>query len=123
MTAHAYQLYRQTQVSTASPGELLLMLFDGAIRFARQAQEHLRQGDLEAANSKLIRVQDIVSELNLSLDLSVGEIAVNLQQLYTYIYDRLVQANIRKDPEIVEEALVLLMELRDTWEQVVAQTR
>jgi len=48
---------------------------------------------------------------------------VNLQQLYTYIYDRLVQANIRKDPEIVEEALVLLMELRDTWEQVVAQTR
>jgi flagellar protein FliS len=110
-------------VSTASPGELLLMLFDGAIRFARQAQEHLRQGDLEAANSKLIRVQDIVSELNLSLDLSVGEIAVNLQQLYTYIYDRLVQANIRKDPEIVEEALVLLMELRDTWEQVVAQTR
>lgn len=99
------------------------MLFDGAIRFARQAQEHLRQGDLEAANSKLIHVQDIVSELNLSLDLSVGEIAVNLQQLYTYIYDRLVQANIRKDPEIVEEALVLLMELRDTWEQVVAQTR
>ncbi len=123
MTAHAYQVYRQTQVSTASPGELLLMLFDGAIRFARQAQEHISKGELEAANSKLIRVQDIISELNLSLDLSVGEIAQNLQQLYTYIYDRLVEANIKKDPEIVDEAIRFLVELRDTWEQVVCQVR
>ncbi len=99
------------------------MLFDGAIRFARQAQEHISKGELEAANSKLIRVQDIISELNLSLDLSVGEIAQNLQQLYTYIYDRLVEANIKKDPEIVDEAIRFLVELRDTWEQVVSQVR
>jgi len=99
------------------------MLFDGAIRFARQAQEHIKRGELEAANSKLIRVQDIISELNLSLDLSVGEIALNLQQLYTFIHDRLVEANIKKDPELVEEALHFLLELRDTWEQVVSQTR
>ncbi|HPT83788.1 MAG TPA: flagellar export chaperone FliS [Limnochordia bacterium] len=123
MIAHAYQMYRQTQVSTASPGELVLMLFDGAIRFARQAQEHIERGELEAANSKLIRVQDIVSELNLSLDLSAGEIAHNLQQLYTYIYDRLVEANVKKDTAIIDEALKLLVELRDTWEQVVSQTR
>lgn len=99
------------------------MLFDGAIRFARQAQECINRGDMEAANTKLLRVQDIVMELNLSLDLSVGEIAQNLQQLYTFIYERLVQANIKKDPAIIEEALRLLTELRDTWEQVVSQTR
>ena len=57
MTAHAYQIYRQTQVSTASPGELLLMLYDGAIRFARQAQEHLNRGEIEAASNRLIRVK------------------------------------------------------------------
>lgn len=123
MTAHAYQMYRQTQVSTASQGELLLMLFDGVIRFARQAQEHLDQGKLEEASSKLIRAQDIVDELILALDLNAGEIAHNLQQLYTYIYDLLVRANVKKDPEAVNEALHMLEELRDTWGQVVVETK
>jgi len=119
MSVHAYQAYRQTQVSTASQGELLLMLFDGAIRFARQGQEHMEKGEIEQANFKLIRAQDIVNELILSLNLEVGEIAQNLQQLYTYIYDLLVQANIKKSAEKVDEAINMLTELRDTWEQVV----
>lgn len=119
MAAHAYQMYRQTQVSTASQGELLLMLFDGAIRFARQAQEHMAEGKLEEASKKLIRAQDIVDELILALDLSVGEIAESLQQLYTYIHDLLVQANVKKEPEVVDEALHMLSELRETWGQVV----
>lgn len=123
MTAHAYQIYKQTQVSTASQGELLLMLFDGAIRFAKQSQDLMAQGDLEGANSKLIRAQDIMAELILALDLNVGEIAHNLQQLYVYINDLLVQANIKKDPQVVDEALHLLTDLRDTWAQVVAQTK
>lgn len=123
MSVNAYQAYRQTQVSTASQGELLIMLFDGAIRFARQSQEHMRIGDFEQASSRLIRTQDIVNELILSLNLDVGEIAQNLQQLYTYIYDLLVQANIKKEPGLVDEALHMLIELRDTWEQVVFQTK
>lgn len=123
MSVNAYQVYRQTQVSTASQGELLLMLFDGAIRFARQAQEHMNGGDIEQANSKLIRTQDIVNELILSLNHDVGELAQNLQQLYTYIYDLLVQANIKKEPDKVGEALHMLTELRETWEQVVFQTK
>jgi flagellar protein FliS len=123
VTAHAYQMYKQTQVSTASQGELLLMLFDGAIRFARQSKEFMGEGQLEEASGRLIRAQDIVNELILALDLSVGEIAHNLQQLYTYIYDLLVQANVKKDPAIVDEAVRMLGELRDTWEQVVFQTK
>lgn len=120
MSVHAYQAYRQTQVSTASQGELLIMLFDGAIRFARQAREHLVQNELEQANFKLIRSQDIVNELSFALDLGMGEVAQNLERLYDYIYQLLVQANIKKDPGKIDSALQLLGELRDTWSQVVS---
>ncbi|HKM43651.1 MAG TPA: flagellar export chaperone FliS [Limnochordia bacterium] len=123
MSVQAYQVYRQTQVSTASQGELLMMLFDGAIRFSRQSKDFMANGELEEASAKLIRTQDIINELILSLDLSVGEIAHNLEQLYVYIHDLLVQANIKKDPVIVDNALGILVELRDTWEQVVGQSR
>lgn len=121
MSVNAYQAYRQTQVSTASQGELLIMLFDGAIRFSKQAQAHMNKGQIEEAGIKLIRTQDIINELILSLNLDMGEIAHNLEQLYTYIYDLLVQANIKKDPQSVEEALSLLVELKETWQQVVQQ--
>jgi flagellar protein FliS len=123
MSVHAYQAYRQTQVSTASQGELLIMLFDGAIRFSKQGQDHMEKGEIEQANFKLIRAQDIVNELILSLNLEVGEIAQSLQQLYTYIYDLLVQANIKKESDKVNEAVRMLTELRDTWEQVVHPTK
>lgn len=123
MSMQAYQVYRQTQVSTASQGELLLMLFDGAIRFARQSQDNIAAGKIEEASAKLISAQDIVNELILSLDLDVGELAHNLQQLYVYIHDLLVQANIKKDSEIVDHAVGMLVELRETWEQVVGQTK
>ena len=123
MSVQAYQVYRQTQVSTASQGELLLMLFDGAIRFARQSKDYMVTGKLEEASTKLINTQDIINELILSLDLTVGELAHNLQQLYIYIHDLLVQANVKKDPAIVDSALGMLVELRDTWGQVVGQTK
>ncbi|HHY15871.1 MAG TPA: flagellar protein FliS, partial [Firmicutes bacterium] len=60
MSVHAYQAYRQTQIATASQGELLLMLFDGAIRFAKQAKEHMEAGKIEAAHEKLLRTQAII---------------------------------------------------------------
>ncbi|HBN97165.1 MAG TPA: flagellar export chaperone FliS [Firmicutes bacterium] len=123
VSVQAYQVYRQTQVSTASQGDLLLMLFDGAIRFARQSKDFMAAGKLEEASAKLINTQDIINELILSLDLSIGELAHNLQQLYVYIHDLLVQANVKKDPAVVDSALGLLVELRDTWEQVVGQTK
>ncbi len=120
MSVHAYQAYRQTKVSTASQGELLIMLYDGAIRFAHQARGHLLKNELEQANEKLIRAQDIVNELNFSLDLDAGEIAVNLERLYDYIYELLVQANIKKEPEHIDSALEMLNGLRDAWSQVVS---
>lgn len=123
MSVQAYQVYRQTQVATASQGELLLMLFDGAIRFSKQSKDFMGAGKIEEASAKLIAAQDIINELILSLDLEVGELAHNLHQLYVYIHDLLVQANIKKDSGIVDHAVGMLVELRETWEQVVGQTK
>ena len=119
MSVNAYQVYRKTQVSTASQGELLIMLFDGAIKFTGQAKDLIEQKDYEGANQRLIRTQDTVNELISSLNLDTGEIAQNLYQLYRYIYDRLLEANLQKDADPLQEVLHMLTELRDTWRQVV----
>ena len=121
MSANAYQMYKKTQVSTASQGELLLMLFDGAMKFGRQGKELIEKKEFAAANEKLQRTQDIVNELISSLNMDTGEIAQNLYQLYHFIHDRLVEANIKKDTALLDEALQMLNELRDTWRQVVHQ--
>lgn len=121
MSVNAYQMYKKTQVSTASQGDLLLMLFDGAIRFANQGRQAIAEQDMEQANVKLLRAQDIVTELMISLDLDQGEIAENLYQLYSFIYELLVEANIKKDVNLIDQAVRFLTELRDTWRQVVAQ--
>lgn len=121
MSVNAYQVYKQTQVNTASQGELILMLFDGAIRFSNQARQLILEGDLEGANAKLIRAQDIMTEFMISLDMNQGEIAQNLYRLYDFIHNCLVQANVKKDVTLIDEAVRFLTELRDTWRQVVAK--
>lgn len=115
----AAQQYRTAQVATADPARLVLMLYDGAIRFATQGREAVEQGDFEAANRHLGRAQDIVTELAASLDFDAGEISVNLEQLYEFINRRLVEANVKKDTAPLGEALNLLQELRDAWAQIV----
>ncbi len=119
MSMNAYQTYKKTQVSTASQGELIVMLFDGAIRFTNQAKDFIEAQDFANANEKIVRTENIISELISSLDMEVGEMAQNLYQLYTFVYEHLVQANIKKDPSLLDEVLGLLMDLRDTWRQVV----
>lgn len=121
MSTHAFQTYKQVQVSTASEGELILMLFDGAIRFANQALNCLKESELSGANDKLLKAQDIIYELILALDLETGEIAHNLYRLYMFINRLLIQANVSKNPELVKQAVRLLTELRSMWHEVVAQ--
>lgn len=115
----AAQQYRTTQVGTADPARLVLMMYDGAIRFARQGAEAIREADIEAANTNLGRAQDIVTELTGALNLETGEIAVHLQQMYDYIGRQLVAANVKKDEAPLAEAIELLHELRDTWQQLI----
>lgn len=115
--------YLQIKVQTASPEQLISMLYDGAIRFAKQAREELESGDLEKANATIQRVQDIVEELNVSLDTEKGgEIAANLRKLYLYISDLLVEANIKKDSEPLCTAIKLLDSMRETWKETVQKT-
>ncbi|NLP18726.1 MAG: flagellar export chaperone FliS [Firmicutes bacterium] len=116
MYAHAYQQYRQTQVETAGPGQLILMLYNGGIRFCKQAQGALEKGQLEVAHRALVRAQQIVDELMAALDLEAGEVAHNLMRLYEYMNQRLLEANLKKDQETLGEVKAMFTELRDAWQ-------
>lgn len=113
--------YGNQQIEGASPEQLLLLLYDGAIRFLNEALRALPEEDLETVNSKLIKAQNIVAELMSSLDMKVGgELAENLFRLYEYLHHRLIQANLKKDAEMIEEVLGHLKDLRETWRQAIA---
>ena len=118
MVRDAAAKYLRTQVETASPEQLVTMLYDGALRFGDQAAEALGASDSEAFCEKLGRVQAIVLELSVSLDRAGGgEMAANLAALYAYVHARLIEADIEKDPERLREALRILRELRDGWSE------
>lgn len=124
MSVNAYQRYKDAQYSTASPEQLLLMLYEGAIKYARQAQKDMEERNVEAANNKLKKTEDIISELMVSLNMDEGgEIAQNLYNLYDYMNRRLIQANIRKDPGLVDEVITLLTSLKESWEEVIGRAR
>ncbi|MBE3573078.1 MAG: flagellar export chaperone FliS [Moorella humiferrea] len=112
-----YQAYRQNQVQTLSQEKLVLMLYDGALRFCRQGLAAMEKRDYAGANGSLCRAQDILSELMVNLNRDVGEIADNLYKLYDFMYRHLVQANVKKSAVMVQEVMDLLQQLRDTWEE------
>ncbi len=116
--SNPYERYRQTQIQTAGPLELIIMMYDGAIRFTNQAKKALAEKEFGQANTALQRAQDIVDELNFSLNPEAGEIAVNLRSLYTFINQRLLQANVKKDGKILDEVLQLLTTLRSSWAEL-----
>lgn len=124
MSNNPYQKYKQNQYETASQEQLLLMLYNGAIKFSKQAKQGLEEEDYELANNKLKRVQAVINELMVTLDMEQGgEIAENLYSLYEYMNRRLIQANIRKDKEIVGEVLDLLTDLKEGWEGAVKKVK
>ena len=110
-----YKRYRQTQIETAGPLELIIMMYDGAIRFCNQGKAAIEEVKFNEANKMLQRAQDIVDELNISLNMEAGEIANNLRSLYDFINSKLVEANIKKDPLIITQVVELLTELRGSW--------
>ncbi len=118
-----YAQYRQTQVQTAAPEQLVLMLYDGAVKFAAQAKEHIAVKNMEAANSALIRVQDIFSELQASINDDAGEIAQQLSLLYDYLYRRALDANLAKDVAIIDEIVTMVRDLRSTWVEAIMLAR
>lgn len=113
-----YAVYTENQIMTASPARLVSMLYEGGIRFLDEAVEAVEAGDFIKANEKIKRAQDIVMELNLSLDMeNGGSIAQNLRALYNYIFQRLIQANVKKDTEILKEVRSIFSDLNGAWKE------
>jgi flagellar secretion chaperone FliS len=110
--------YRTAATETAGPAQLVLMLYDGALGRLQIAATAIADGDIGAAHTSLVGAQAIVDELNLTLDLDRGgQLAGNLRRLYGYCSERLLEANLVKDPAIVVEVAGLLETLRDAWNQ------
>jgi len=118
------QAYKKAAVNTMDQGALILMLYDGALRFLRASLIKLEAKDLEGSHNNLLRAKDIVAELMASLSLdNSGEIGANLKDLYGYIYNRLIDANVNKDPELIRESILLISELRDGWKGMLDATK
>ncbi|CAH1209568.1 Flagellar secretion chaperone FliS [Paenibacillus auburnensis] len=116
MLKSPYEKYRQSSVQTSTPAQLVIMLYDGAIRFIRAGMDGISKQDYEKTNLNLGKAQTIISELMSTLDHSI-EISKNLFSLYEYANHLLIEANIHKSGEKAEEALGYLIELRETWLQ------
>ncbi|PKL42502.1 MAG: flagellar export chaperone FliS [Candidatus Riflebacteria bacterium HGW-Riflebacteria-1] len=109
--------YRKTQVETASPEALILMLYDGALKFMGQTEIAFAANDIEQISNLLLRVQAIFAELMTALDKEKGgEIAVNLERLYVFFLEKLGDANVKKDIAPMLEIKPLVQNLRNTWE-------
>lgn len=111
-------------VESASPTELVVILYDGAIRFVAQARALMPDGDREARNTALVKAQRIVGELLSTLDREAGEpVVTNLSRVYAYMLRLLVEANLHDRPEPLDEVAGLLRELREAWSQMEQQAR
>jgi len=120
MSRNALNKYKQASVNTKSRGRILLMLYDGAIRFLEQAKLAMKQGKPNIKGEKISRAHAIISELNVSLDHGVAsELCANLEALYMFMLDQLSQANKANDTAPVDVVIELLDGLRASWRQVV----
>ncbi len=113
----AYAQYKNSKVLTASPAELTLMLYDGAIKFCNIAKDAVDHKDVQKAHENIIKAQKIIDYLRQTLDMKYP-VAQDFENIYSYLSQRLIEANIKKDNEILEEILTHLRSVRDTWKEV-----
>lgn len=117
-----YAKLKQDSIYTATPEELTLMLYDGAVKFGNQALIALEQKDFDKANTLIQKMQNIIREFQFTLKKGY-EISDQLNNVYDYIHRTLVTANMKKDKEKLEEALSLIRELRDAWKEAMKIAR
>ena len=118
---NGYAAYANSKIMTASPAELTLMLYDGAFKFCNIAIVAVEKKDIEKAHNNITKVQNIISEFQATLDHKY-KVAEDFDNVYTYLKQRLVEANIKKDKEILEEVLGHLRTMRDAWKEVMSKT-
>ena len=117
MQNNAYAQYNKNKIMTASPQELTLMLYDGAIKFCNIAMAGIEEDDIQKAHNNIMKVQAIIEEFQMTLDFKYP-VANDFNNVYNYIMTRLREANMNKDKEILEEVSDHLHTMRDTWKQV-----
>lgn len=115
-----YAAYANSKIMTASPAELTLMLYEGAIKFCNIAIVAIEKKDIEKAHNNITKVENIITEFQATLDHKYP-VAEDFDNVYKYLQQRLVEANMKKDTEILEEVLKHLRTMRDTWKEVMNQ--
>ena len=116
-----YAQYNTNKIMSASPAELTLMLYEGAIKFCNMAIMGIEHNDIQKANNSIKRVQRIIDEFRATLDMRYP-VAEDFDRVYKYLLERLLEANIKKDKEILEEVKTPLHSMRDTWKEVMKRT-
>ena len=119
---NAYAQYNNNKVLTASPAELTLMLYDGMIKFCNIAEVAIEQKDVQKAHTNIMKVQHIIDYLRQTLDMKYP-VAQDFERIYSYLSGRLVEANVKKDKEILEEINEHLRAVRDNWKEVMRINR
>lgn len=114
---NAYAQYNASKILTASPAELTLLLYEGAIKFGNIAIAKIEQSDIEAAHNNIIKVERIIDYFRETLDMKY-EVAQDFERIYVYLSRRLIEANAKKDKEIMEEVVTHLRSMRDNWKEV-----
>lgn len=122
MLSSTYQQYQNNAVMTASPMELTRMLYNGAIKFVNQGIESIEKKDFSNAHIYIMKAQRIIEELRATLDVKY-EIGQQMDQLYVFIYELLVQGNIKKDVKVLNDANDLIREFRDMWQEVIKMAK
>lgn len=112
-----YAAYANNKVMTATPAELTLMLYEGAIKFCNIAIAAVEEKDIMKAHTNIMKVERIIEEFQSTLDHKYA-VSEDFDNVYRYLHDRLIQANVKKDKEILEEVLGHLRTMRDTWKEV-----
>ena len=122
MAINAALAYQNNKINTSSPAELTLMLYEGAIKFCNIAIAAIEEQDISKANTNIIKAEKIITELRATLNYNYA-VAHDFKKVYDYIYDGLVNANIRKDKETLEEVLDEIRGMRDTWKEVMKKAK
>ncbi|KAA9018037.1 flagellar export chaperone FliS [Niallia endozanthoxylica] len=117
-----YQSYKQNSVTTASPGELTLMLYNGCIKFIRMAKRAMAEKNIEEKNTNLIKAQKIIQEFMVTLNMDIP-VSKDMMSLYDFLLRRLIEANTKNDPAILDEVEGFVTEFRDTWKEVIQLNR
>lgn len=116
-----YAAYNNSKIQTATPAELTLLLYEGAIKFTNIAIVAMEKNDVQKTHDNIMKTEKIIEEFQATLDHKYP-VAKDFEAVYSYLLKRLFDANIRKDPEILEEVLRHLRTMRDTWKEVMAKT-